>query len=316
MRNWSNNPEETKRRMRRSARRAWRNATPERRKAAGHNRGKTLSPEHADKIRQAQLRSWTKERREKAAKITRRNWRNEEYRTKVLESTRQSWSQERREAVSQRTKEFWQNEKARGHIVRLARERWKDGSFKKSTSRAMKEGWRKSPEAKAKISASVKSNWNNPEFRNNITYKNQEKAIEQWSDPKFRKRFARMARTPAHRQKISEGLLLNSRGPVRESTLEGGVVNWARAQGILVFKADPKYCVGAPDRIFMIPGGKPILIEFKKPGYAATPTRIQTFVINQLRKAGYDVRVECNKENCIAAITQAMEAARRAAKGR
>jgi hypothetical protein len=46
---------------------------------------------------------------------------------------------------------------------------------------------------------------------------------------------------------------------------------------------------GWPDREFLIPGGKPLFMEFKRPGEEPEP--IQEFIHGQLRDAGYTVLV-------------------------
>lgn len=60
-----------------------------------------------------------------------------------------------------------------------------------------------------------------------------------------------------------------------------------------------------PDRCFWIPGGKPFLIEFKKPG--EEPTKLQTDTIEDLRSDGYDVEVHDDPEEAKRAIRKRME---------
>jgi hypothetical protein len=55
-----------------------------------------------------------------------------------------------------------------------------------------------------------------------------------------------------------------------------------------------------PDRLFFIPGGRPLLIEFKKPGKVPTPK--QAHRIKELRELGYDVEVCDSKEQGVEAI--------------
>jgi hypothetical protein len=71
---------------------------------------------------------------------------------------------------------------------------------------------------------------------------------------------------------------------------------------------------GYPDRIFWIPGGKPLLIEFKRPG--EPPSEIQDYVIDLLRKLGYQVEVCDNVNDAIKLIIKALEAALISEEGR
>jgi len=74
-----------------------------------------------------------------------------------------------------------------------------------------------------------------------------------------------------------------------ESYLERRVVAWARARGIVTFKIDPTFYPGAPDRIFMVPGGKPTMLEFKtKRGRVS---KVQERVFKLLLSQGYNVAV-------------------------
>lgn len=49
---------------------------------------------------------------------------------------------------------------------------------------------------------------------------------------------------------------------------------------------------GYPDRLFWIPGGKPLLIEFKQPGEVPEPLQQQR--IDELKQLGYEVQVHDN----------------------
>ncbi len=98
-------------------------------------------------------------------------------------------------------------------------------------------------------------------------------------------------------------------GRRKESSLEVSVVEWAKKHGV-------HYCIklkgagnkGLPDRLFLIPGGRPFLVEFKKLG--EKPTKLQEFTHAELRAAGYDVEVHVTRQGAIAAIQQRLDAAR------
>lgn len=66
---------------------------------------------------------------------------------------------------------------------------------------------------------------------------------------------------------------------------------------------------GYPDRIFWIPGGKPLFIEFKVPG--AEPRPKQIYIHELLRKLGYQVEVCDNEEDTVKIVKAAtLEATR------
>lgn len=75
---------------------------------------------------------------------------------------------------------------------------------------------------------------------------------------------------------------------VLERTIEHAVVEYARTQlNVRSIKLNLTGHRGWPDRLFFIPGGRPTLIEFKRPG--AKPTRLQMEHISYLKARGYDV---------------------------
>ena len=61
--------------------------------------------------------------------------------------------------------------------------------------------------------------------------------------------------------------------------------------GITSVKFTPTKSTGYPDRIFWVPGGKPLFIEFKRPGEDLRPK--QKHIAKELRKLGYNV-VACD----------------------
>jgi hypothetical protein len=59
-----------------------------------------------------------------------------------------------------------------------------------------------------------------------------------------------------------------------------------------------------PDRIFWLPGGKPLLIEFKRPGYDPQPKQSDTH--ESLKDLGYDIQVHDNAADAFQAIITAV----------
>jgi hypothetical protein len=95
----------------------------------------------------------------------------------------------------------------------------------------------------------------------------------------------------------------------RETTIERPVCDKALTRyGVPNIKmVHPGGETGWCDRCFFIPGGKPLLIEFKWPGYEPTPR--QDYIHEMLRGLGYDVIWCDNEEDALAAIKQRLDAA-------
>jgi hypothetical protein len=62
-----------------------------------------------------------------------------------------------------------------------------------------------------------------------------------------------------------------------------------------------------PDRMFLIPGGRPLFIEFKRLGHKATEA--QSMLHDQLQRLGYAVAVCDNAEEAIALLSDAVSVA-------
>jgi hypothetical protein len=71
----------------------------------------------------------------------------------------------------------------------------------------------------------------------------------------------------------------------RESPLEARCVKWARWKGAVVAKLTG--CAGVPDRIFFLPGGAALIVEFKAEDEA--PEELQSWYLKTLRKHGFTV---------------------------
>lgn len=93
---------------------------------------------------------------------------------------------------------------------------------------------------------------------------------------------------------------------MKESEIEKRVVDLAWDHlGILGTKLVMSGNTGYPDRIFWIPGGKTLLIEFKSPGEKPTPK--QKHVHETLRSLGYKVEVHDNVADAFEAVINAVE---------
>ena len=61
---------------------------------------------------------------------------------------------------------------------------------------------------------------------------------------------------------------------------------------------------GSPDRLFLIPGGKPLFVEFKRPGGVVSAR--QALMLKRLQHFGYDAVVCDSVESAMAAIKARM----------
>jgi hypothetical protein len=73
--------------------------------------------------------------------------------------------------------------------------------------------------------------------------------------------------------------------------------------GIFSIKIKSAQEKGYPDREFLIPGGKPLFIEFKRPDEEPEP--YQRMVHMRLRHFGYEVQVHTSIESALRAIAAA-----------
>ena len=78
--------------------------------------------------------------------------------------------------------------------------------------------------------------------------------------------------------------------------------------GIRNLKLNVRGQTGWPDRMFLIPGGKPLFIEFKRPGEDLEPK--QNYVAQVLRRLGYNVEKHDNEERAFNAVARTLEASR------
>lgn len=72
----------------------------------------------------------------------------------------------------------------------------------------------------------------------------------------------------------------------RESSIERRITQLTAEAGGYAFKQPPK---GWPDRMILLPGGRLILLEIKRPG--GVVSRHQTYWIHKLRNMGFRAEV-------------------------
>src|SRR5208283_3779262 len=86
-----------------------------------------------------------------------------------------------------------------------------------------------------------------------------------------------------------------------ETSVERRVARDALAlYGVVSFKLTLRHNAGWPDRVFLVPGGRPLFIEFKRPDEPPNP--LQWHRIDTLRGLGYDTEVRDSYDAAMAAI--------------
>lgn len=80
-----------------------------------------------------------------------------------------------------------------------------------------------------------------------------------------------------------------------------------RQLGVRSLKLNVSGSTGWPDRIFFIPGGRPLFIEFKQPGEEPRPK--QVYIHGILKHLDYEVQVHDTVDGAFQAVTQALETA-------
>ena len=76
---------------------------------------------------------------------------------------------------------------------------------------------------------------------------------------------------------------------MRESVIENNLTRSVEALGGITYKLTPAGRVNKPDRLVMLPGGKIIFVECKRPGGKPRPGQIREH--ERLRKLGFHVVV-------------------------
>ncbi len=99
-----------------------------------------------------------------------------------------------------------------------------------------------------------------------------------------------------------------------EGKIQDATINYGNRLGVRTIRLyfGPGIQTGWPDVLFLIPGGRPLFIEFKKPG--AEPTAKQRIKIAILEEAGYDVAVCSSRDEGERLILKYLRDANRAAK--
>ena len=92
--------------------------------------------------------------------------------------------------------------------------------------------------------------------------------------------------------------------------VQNPTVGWARRNGVIAIKLQGMGNRSMPDYLFLLPGGRAFMIEFKAPGKAPSP--LQWLTIQKLIDQGFDVEVHDTKQSAIAALRERLTNAGRA----
>ena len=76
---------------------------------------------------------------------------------------------------------------------------------------------------------------------------------------------------------------------IRENVIENNLARRVEEMGGITYKLSPIGRINKPDRLVMLPGGKIIFVECKRPG--ETPRQGQLREHERLRKLGFRVEV-------------------------
>jgi hypothetical protein len=93
---------------------------------------------------------------------------------------------------------------------------------------------------------------------------------------------------------------------VLEKHVERQAVQGAKRLGVLGLKMNTLSRRGYPDRLFLIPGGRPLFVEFKRPGIGRL-TALQEKEICFLKKLGYSVSVYDSAKSAIREIEEMVD---------
>jgi hypothetical protein len=88
--------------------------------------------------------------------------------------------------------------------------------------------------------------------------------------------------------------------PVLKETEKKIEQRFVRKCPVPTLKLNVMFSRGWPDRLMWMPGGRPFLIEFKRPGEALSP--LQEKIHAQLKHLGYDIETHWSSETALAAV--------------
>lgn len=86
-----------------------------------------------------------------------------------------------------------------------------------------------------------------------------------------------------------------------EKVFERTMSKYVNDKGGIAVKLLSQFVNGLPDRMYLLPGGRALFVEFKSTG--KKPTRIQEHIIGRIRKLGFTVLVVDSPESWKEAVS-------------
>lgn len=87
-----------------------------------------------------------------------------------------------------------------------------------------------------------------------------------------------------------------------EKVFERTLSKYVNDKGGIAIKMLSQFVNGLPDRLYLIPGGHALFVEFKSTG--KKPTKIQEHIIDRIRKVGFAVLVVDSPETWREAVSE------------
>lgn len=86
-----------------------------------------------------------------------------------------------------------------------------------------------------------------------------------------------------------------------EKVFERTMSKYVNDKGGIAVKLLSQFVNGLPDRMYLLPGGRALFVEFKSTG--KKPTKIQEHIIDRIRKVGFSVMVVDSPETWKEAVS-------------
>lgn len=87
-----------------------------------------------------------------------------------------------------------------------------------------------------------------------------------------------------------------------EKVFERTLSKYVNDKGGIAVKLLSQFVNGLPDRMYLLPGGRALFVEFKSTG--KKPTKIQEHIIDRIRRVGFTVLVVDSPETWKEAVSE------------
>ena len=89
-----------------------------------------------------------------------------------------------------------------------------------------------------------------------------------------------------------------------EADIQRKMIAAVEKLGCLVIKIIRANKSGIPDLLILVPGGKAVFVEVKKPG--GKPSKLQEYYISQLRLLGFTAFWSCSVDDVVTAVSKSL----------